>query len=42
MSGSNYSVVLLQVKSDLLADDERKRNSATDREKERGELRDSV
>lgn len=38
MSGSNYYVVWLQVKSDLLADDERNRNSATDREKERDSI----
>ncbi len=38
MSGSDYYVVWLQVQSDLLADDERERNRATDgkkKEKER-------
>lgn len=38
MSGSDYYVVWLQVQSDLLADDERERNRATDREKEQREI----
>lgn len=37
VSGSGYYVVWLQVPSDLLAEDERQRNRATDREKENRE-----
>lgn len=38
MSGSDYYVVWLQVQSDLLADDEREGNRATDRETESREI----